>query len=380
MLRKKIMIVFGTRPEAIKMAPLIRMIKNYSNSYQLIVCVTGQHREMLDQVLDIFCIKPDIDLGIMTPNQSLSEITSSILTNIDSILKKENPNLVLVHGDTTTTLATSLACFYNKIKVGHVEAGLRTSNIHSPFPEELNRQVASKICDFHFAPTPKSKENLVNEGIDESKIKVTGNTVIDSLFWILDRIKGSKKKQNGFNNELKNILHFPWKEKKFILVTGHRRENFGEGFSQICSAIADLAYKYPDIHIIYPVHLNPNVSKPVRSILANVKNIHLIQPLDYELFIWLMSYSYFILTDSGGIQEEAPSLGKPVLVMRNNTERPEAVSSGTVKLVGPNKSKIIKYSSLLIEDEKFYQKMSLAHNPYGDGNACIQILDFLEDS
>jgi len=380
MLRKKIMIVFGTRPEAIKMAPLIRMIKNYSNSYQLIVCVTGQHREMLDQVLDIFCIKPDIDLGIMTPNQSLSEITSSILTNIDSILKKENPNLVLVHGDTTTTLATSLACFYNKIKVGHVEAGLRTSNIHSPFPEELNRQVASKICDFHFAPTPKSKENLVNEGIDESKIKVTGNTVIDSLFWILDRIKGSKKKQNGFNKELKNILHFPWKEKKFILVTGHRRENFGEGFSQICSAIADLAYKYPDIHIIYPVHLNPNVSKPVRSILANVKNIHLIQPLDYELFIWLMSYSYFILTDSGGIQEEAPSLGKPVLVMRNNTERPEAVSSGTVKLVGPNKSKIIKYSSLLIEDEKFYQKMSLAHNPYGDGNACIQILDFLEDS
>jgi len=380
MLRKKIMIVFGTRPEAIKMAPLIRMIKNYSNSYQLIVCVTGQHREMLDQVLDIFCIKPDIDLGIMTPNQSLSEITSSILTNIDSILKKENPNLVLVHGDTTTTLATSLACFYNKIKVGHVEAGLRTSNIHSPFPEELNRQVASKICDFHFAPTPKSKENLVNEGIDESKIKVTGNTVIDSLFWILDRIKGSKKKQNGFNKELKNILHFPWKEKKFILVTGHRRENFGEGFSQICSAIADLAYKYPDIHIIYPVHLNPNVSKPVRSILANVKNIHLIQPLDYELFIWLMSYSYFILTDSGGIQEEAPSIGKPVLVMRNNTERPEAVSSGTVKLVGPNKSKIIKYSSLLIEDEKFYQKMSLAHNPYGDGNACIQILDFLEDS
>ena len=376
--KKKIMLVFGTRPEAIKMAPLIHAIKAEPESFKLKVCVTSQHREMLDQVLDIFNIKPDIDLNLMTKNQNLSNLTSLILNKMQTVFTKHQPNIVLVHGDTTTTLATSMAAFYESISVGHVEAGLRTYNLNAPFPEEFNRQITSKITKWHFAPTKISKKNLLSDGIDKSSITITGNTVIDALNWILTRIDNDKNRQQNLNNILNAVLSFNWKNENFVLVTAHRRENFGDGFFEICSAVKELALKYPKIHFVYPVHLNPNVSRIVYRLLKGIKNIHLIKPLEYESFIYLLKHSYLVLTDSGGIQEEAPSLGKPVLVMRETTERPEAVEAGTVEIVGLNKKKIVKGVSRLLNNKNHYQKMSRAHNPYGDGLACKRIVDVLQ--
>jgi len=377
MTKKKIMLVFGTRPEAIKMAPLIHAIKAEPESFKLKVCVTSQHREMLDQVLDIFNIKPDIDLNLMTKNQNLSNLTSLILNKMQTVFTKHQPNIVLVHGDTTTTLATSMAAFYESIPVGHVEAGLRTYNLNAPFPEEFNRQITSKITKWHFAPTKLSKKNLLSEGVDKSLIKITGNTVIDALHLILKRINKNKYRQKNLNDILNSVIPFNWKNKNFILITAHRRENFGDRFLKICSALKELSVNYPKIHFVYPVHLNPNVSKIVYKLLKGIKNIHLIKPLEYEPFIYLLKHSYLVLTDSGGIQEEAPSLGKPVLVMRETTERPEAVEAGTVEIVGSNKKNIIKGVSHLLNDNKHYQKMSRAHNPYGDGLACKRIVDVL---
>ena len=372
---RKILIVFGTRPEAIKMAPLVKVL---SNKFIVKVCVTAQHREMLDQVLDIFNIKPDIDLNLMKKNQNLSNLTSLILNKLQKVFAKYQPDIVLVHGDTTTTLATSLAAFYVSISVGHVEAGLRTYNLNAPFPEEFNRQITSKITKWHFAPTKLSKINLLSEGVDKSSITITGNTVIDALNWILTRIDNNKDRQQNLNDILNAVLSFNWKNENFVLVTAHRRENFGDGFLEICSAVKELALKYPKIHFVYPVHLNPNVSKIVYKLLRGIKNIHLIKPLEYEPFIYLLKHSYLVLTDSGGIQEEAPSLGKPVLVMRETTERPEAVEAGTVEIVGSNKKKIVKGVSRLLNDKKHCQKMSLAHNPYGNGLACMRIVDVLQ--
>ena len=377
MTKKKIMLVFGTRPEAIKMAPLIHAIKAEPESFKLKVCVTSQHREMLDQVLDIFNIKPDIDLNLMTKNQNLSNLTSLILNKMQTVFTKHQPNIVLVHGDTTTTLATSMAAFYESIPVGHVEAGLRTYNLNAPFPEEFNRQITSKITKWHFAPTKLSRKNLLSEGVDKSLIKITGNTVIDALHLILKRIDKNKYRQKNLNDILNSVIPFNWKNKNFILITAHRRENFGDRFLKICSALKELSVNYPKIHFVYPVHLNPNVSKIVYKLLKGIKNIHLIKPLEYEPFIYLLKHSYLVLTDSGGIQEEAPSLGKPVLVMRETTERPEAVEAGTVEIVGSNKKNIIKGVSHLLNDNKYYQKMSRAHNPYGDGLASKRIVDVL---
>ena len=378
MTKKKIMLVFGTRPEAIKMAPLIHAIKAEPENFKLKICVTSQHREMLDQVLDIFNIKPDIDLNLMTKNQNLSNLTSLILNKMQTVFTKHQPNIVLVHGDTTTTLATSMAAFYESIPVGHVEAGLRTYNLNAPFPEEFNRQITSKITKWHFAPTKLSKKNLLSEGVDKSLIIITGNTVIDALNWILTRINNDKNRQQNLNNILNAVLSFNWKNENFVLVTAHRRENFGDGFLEICSALKELSLNYPKIHFVYPVHLNPNVSKIVYKLLKGIKNIYLIKPLEYEPFIYLLKHSYLVLTDSGGIQEEAPSLGKPVLVMRDTTERPEAVDAGTVEIVGSNQKKIVKGVSRLLNNKNHYQKMSRAHNPYGDGLACKRIVDVLQ--
>jgi UDP-N-acetylglucosamine 2-epimerase (non-hydrolysing) len=380
---KKFLVVFGTRPEAIKMAPviteLVKSEKVKSEKWEVKVCVTAQHREMLDQVLEIFDIKPDYDLDIMKPNQDLYDITSNILLKMKDVLNDFKPDLVLVHGDTTTTFATTLAAFYQKIDVGHIEAGLRTGNIYSPWPEEANRKLTAALAKYHFAPTNTAKENLLREGIKEENIIVTGNTVIDALFVMLEKIESDKdlknriiKKLSSYFNSQLSILNF-----QFILVTGHRRENFGEGFLNICNALKEIAINNPDINIIYPVHLNPNVQKPVNKILRGIKNIYLIEPLEYPEFVYLMSKSYLILTDSGGIQEEAPSLGKPVLVMRDTTERPEAIKAGTVKLVGTNKDKIINEVEKLLNDRNEYDKMSKAHNPYGDGKASQKICDFL---
>ena len=375
--KKRIMVVFGTRPEAIKMAPLIHTLKAEPNQFELIVCVTSQHRQMLDQVLNIFNIKPDIDLNLMKKNQNLSNLTSLILDKMQKIFTKYQPDIVLVHGDTTTTLATSIAAFYSSIPVGHIEAGLRTYDFKAPFPEEFNRQITGKITKWHFAPTKLSQKNLLSEGVNKSSIKVTGNTVIDALHWILNRADKDKERRKNIENILNNSLAFNWQNKNFVLVTAHRRENFGDGFSKICSAIKELASKFPKIHFVYPVHLNPNVSKPVNKVLEGFDNIHLIQPLEYEPFVYLLKYSYLVLTDSGGIQEEAPSIGKPVLVMREITERPEAVDAGTVKIVGLNQRRIIDGVSRLLNDKKHYQMMSRAHNPYGDGLACQRIVDVL---
>lgn len=377
MIKKKIMIVFGTRPEAIKMAPLVNALKAEPDQFELKVCVTSQHREMLDQVLDIFNIKPDIDLNLMKKDQNLSNLTSLILNEMQKVFIKYQPDIVLIHGDTTTTLATSMAAFYLSIPVGHVEAGLRTYNLKAPFPEEFNRQIISKITKWHFAPTKLSKKNLLSEGVDKSSIIITGNTVIDALNWILTRIENDKDCQENLNDILNAVLSFNWKNENFVLVTAHRRENFGDGFLEICSALKELALKYPKIHFVYPVHPNPNVSRIVYRLLKGIKNIHLIKPLEYEPFIYLLKHSYLVLTDSGGIQEEAPSLGKPVLVMRDTTERPEAVEAGTVEIVGSNKKKIVKRVSRLLNNKKHYQKMSRAHNPYGDGLACKRIVDVL---
>jgi UDP-N-acetylglucosamine 2-epimerase (non-hydrolysing) len=364
---KKIFFIFGTRPEAIKMASVIKEFQKHNTIFDVKICVTAQHREMLDQILNLFEIKPDFDLNIMKPNQDLYDITSNVLLSLKSIFKKEKPDLIFVQGDTTTTFAASLAAFYQKIPVAHIEAGLRTDNIYSPFPEEINRQLTSRIASYHFAPTITAKNNLLREGISENKIFVTGNTVIDALLFVAKKIRNKKIIIDGYEI----------KERKFILVTGHRRENFGEGFLNICQALREIAVSNPEIDIVYPVHLNPNVQKPVYKILNGIPNIYLIKPLDYEKFVYLMSKCFFILTDSGGIQEEAPSLGKPVLVMRDTTERPEAVKAGTAKLVGANKTRIVKGVQELINNKKEYERMSKAHNPYGDGKASKLILEFI---
>jgi len=375
---KKILIVFGTRPEAIKMAPLVKEFQKDIENFETKICVTAQHREMLDQVLDLFQITPDYDLNIMKPGQDLYDITSNILLKIKPVLEGFNPDVVLVHGDTATTFATSLAAYYQKIKIGHVEAGLRTGNLYSPWPEEGNRRLTGVLTDYHFSPTETSKQNLLNEGVDESKIIVTGNTVIDALQLVVNKIDSNEHLRSKIE---KTIIKSGFKEldSKFILVTGHRRENFGQGFLNICEALKVLAKNNPDINILYPVHLNPNVRKPVNELLSNVSNIKLVEPFQYEEFIYLMSRSYLILTDSGGIQEEAPSLGKPVLVMRDTTERPEAVEAGTVKLVGSDQSNIVKEVQNLLDDSSEYQRMSKAHNPYGNGNASKKILKILRD-
>jgi len=375
---KKILIVFGTRPEAIKMAPLVKEFQKDVLNFDTKVCVTAQHREMLDQVLDLFQIIPDYDLNIMKPGQDLYDITSNILLKIKPVLEGFNPDVVLVHGDTATTFATSLAAYYQKIKIGHVEAGLRTGDLYSPWPEEGNRRLTGTLTDYHFAPTENSQQNLLNESLDESSIFITGNTVIDALQLVINRIDTDKTLKLKIK---KTITQSGFKElnSKFILVTGHRRENFGQGFLNICEALKVLAKNNPDINILYPVHLNPNVRKPVNELLSNVENIKLVEPFQYEEFVYLMSQSYLILTDSGGIQEEAPSLGKPVLVMRDTTERPEAVEAGTVKLVGSNRDNIIKEVQNLLNDSIEYQRMSRAHNPYGNGNASNNIVNILRD-
>ncbi|GGD34994.1 UDP-N-acetyl glucosamine 2-epimerase [Malaciobacter pacificus] len=375
---KKVLLVFGTRPEAIKMAPLVKAFEEES-SIESKVCVTAQHREMLDQVLEMFDIKPDYDLNIMKPGQDLFDVTSNVLLGLKEVLNDFNPDVVLVHGDTTTTSASSLAAFYNKIKVGHVEAGLRTGDLYSPWPEEANRQITGVLANYHFAPTTTSQNNLLKENKDPKNIIVTGNTVIDALFLALDKIEKNEELKTKIVNSINSQYELK-ENKKLILVTGHRRENFGDGFINICEALKTLAINNPDVDIVYPVHLNPNVQKPVKEILSDTKNVFLIEPLQYEQFIYMMNKSYFIITDSGGIQEEAPSLGKPVLVMRDTTERPEAVEAGTVKLVGTNKETIIKEAQNLIDNEEEYNKMSKAHNPYGDGKACERIVNFIKET
>ncbi len=374
----KVMLVFGTRPEAIKMAPLVKKFEA-SEDFETIVCVTAQHREMLDQVLSLFEITPDYDLDIMKPGQDLYEVTSNILLGLKPILQESKPDIVLVHGDTATTMATSIAAFYSRIAVGHVEAGLRTNNIYSPWPEEGNRQVTGRLTTYHFAPTEESRANLLKENVDVENVIVTGNTVIDALLSVVSKIRGDGALKSNIENLIAKKGYKIDSNRRMILVTGHRRENFGEGFLNICKALKSLANEYKDVDIVYPVHLNPNVQKPVREILANVDNIYLIEPLDYEPFVYLMDRSYFILTDSGGIQEEAPSLGKPVLVMRDTTERPEAVRAGTVKLVGTDQDLIIKESKKLLDSDEAYTQMARSHNPYGDGKACERIVEYLND-
>ena len=373
------MMVFGTRPEAITMAPLCKALKAEPSDFETIVCITAQHRKMLDQVLEAFDINADLDLDLMSADQDLFDITSLVLLKMREALQKFNPDLVLVHGDTSTAFATSTACFYLNIPVWHVEAGLRTYDIYSPFPEEFNRQVISKVAEMHLAPTKGAEDNLLKEGVKKSRILVTGNTVIDSLLMTLSEIDSNLIKKEKISQDLKKILPFDWIQDRFILITGHRRENFGEGFQEICQSILELALKYPDVHFVYPVHLNPNVQVPVKKLLGKTDNIHLIEPLSYEPFIYLLKYCYLVMTDSGGIQEEAPSLGKPVLVLRNITERPEAVDAGTVLLVGTNKKVIIENVSELLEDVNSYERMANAHNPYGDGKACDRIVSALKE-
>jgi UDP-N-acetylglucosamine 2-epimerase (non-hydrolysing) len=367
---KKILFIFGTRPEAIKMAPLVKTFRQHTKLLDVRVCVTAQHREMLDQVLSFFEITPDYDLNLMRPGQNLFQLTADVIVELKPILEEFRPDTVFVHGDTTTSSAAALAAFYAGAKVAHVEAGLRTYNKYAPFPEEMNRQITSRITDYHFAPTETAKQNLLQEGINENSITVTGNTVIDALLWAQEKLKNY---DDGEIQELKSIVD---STKKLILVTGHRRENFGEGFLNICKAIKQVAETHSDIQIIYPVHLNPNVQRPVYELLSGLPNIKLISPLAYPAFVWLMSKSYLILTDSGGVQEEAPSLGKPVLVMRETTERPEALIAGTVKMVGTDTEKIVASITELLNNNSFYQQMSQAHNPYGDGSTCINIVEF----
>lgn len=372
-MKKKNLIIFGTRPEAIKMAPLIKAFKKENQDFVTKVCITAQHREMLDQVLDFFEITPDYDLDLMKPNQNLYTLTADIISNLKPVLDDFKPDYVYVHGDTTTTMAASIAAFYSGAIVCHIEAGLRTYNKRSPFPEEINRSVAGRISDFHFSPTQTSRKNLINENIKEESILVTGNTVIDALEF-------SNKKVNSkdySDNEIEKLKTIIKPSKKIILVTGHRRENHGQGFINICSALKEIAINNKDTQIIYPVHLNPNVQKPVYELLKDVSNIDLIKPLSYPAFVWLMNRSYLIITDSGGVQEEAPSLGKPVLVMRDTTERPEAVDAGTVLLVGTDKNKIVKQTTILLNNKDSYKSMSRLHNPYGDGTACQKIVEFI---
>lgn len=368
----KILTVFGTRPEAIKMAPLVKEFDNYP-SIDSKVCVTGQHREMLDQVLNLFSINPDFDLNIMQPNQTLNDITAHIVSGLKPILQKFKPDVVLVHGDTTTTFAASLAAFYEQINVGHVEAGLRTGNIYSPWPEEANRKLTTTIAKYHFAPTEASRNNLIKEGVPNNNIAVTGNTVIDALYWVRNRYT----KDRTILKNLESMFNYLNPRKKLILVTGHRRESFGGGFERICESLLQIATEHKDVEIVYPVHLNPNVQEPVKNLISNINNIFLIEPQQYLPFCYLMDRAHIILTDSGGIQEEAPSLGKPVLVMRENTERPEALRAGTVKLVGTSVELIKKQVDLLLTNSKEYEVMSKAKNPYGNGTACKSITEFL---
>ena len=381
---KKVMLVFGTRPEAIKMAPLVKEFQKQPKRVETVVCVTGQHREMLDQVLKIFDIKPDYDLNIMKQGHDLYDVTARVLTGMRDVLKEVKPDVVLVHGDTTTSTAAALAAFYQQIPVGHVEAGLRTHNIYSPWPEEMNRLLTGRLATYHFSPTPLSRNNLIKESVDDRNIIITGNTVIDALYWVVDKIKNNKE----LDNELEDILSKAGYDvnrlnngKKLVLITGHRRENFGDGFINMCTAIKDLTVKYPDLDFVYPMHLNPNVRKPIHEVfgenLSGLKNMFFIEPLEYLSFVYLMEKSSIVLTDSGGIQEEAPGLGKPVLVMRDTTERPEALDAGTVKLVGTDYNKIVNEVSSLIDDKAAYEKMSKAVNPYGDGLACGRIVNAL---
>ena len=390
---KKIMLVFGTRPEAIKMAPLVKEFQKHPDKFETIVCVTGQHREMLDQVLRIFEITPNFDLNIMKQGQDLYDVTARVLTGMRDVLKETHPDLVLVHGDTTTSTSAALAAFYQQIPVGHVEAGLRTHNIYSPWPEEMNRQLTGRLATYHFAPTPLSKQNLLAEGVDEKHILVTGNTVIDALYMVVDKIKSDK----ALDAELEATLNQAGYDvnrlnegRRLVLITGHRRENFGEGFIHICNAIRDLVQKYPEVDFVYPMHLNPNVRKPIHEIFTGMDalsmgagwgeaaNMFFIEPLEYLSFVYLMEKSTLVLTDSGGIQEEAPGLGKPVLVMRDTTERPEALEAGTVKLVGTDYDKIVHEVSVLLDDAAQYEHMSKAVNPYGDGKACERIVHCLD--
>lgn len=368
----KVLTVFGTRPEAIKMAPLVLSLAK-DERFESKVCVTAQHREMLDQVLELFEIVPDYDLDLMLPGQTLPELTARILQNVTPVLTSFTPDVVLVHGDTATTFATSLAAYYQQIDIGHVEAGLRTGNIYSPWPEEANRKLTGALAKYHFVPTPNSKENLLKESVPESGICTTGNTVIDALMLIQDKLK----RDHELKASLEKQFSFIDTNKELVLITGHRRENFGGGFERICEALNILAKRFPNVQFCYPVHLNPNVKEPVNRLLADLDNVFLIEPQEYIQFVYLMSQSYLILTDSGGIQEEAPSLGKPVLVMRDTTERPEAVEAGTVRLVGTDVNKIVDTVSRLFEDSDFYNQMSFAHNPYGDGKACERILSEL---
>ena len=370
---KKILLVFGTRPEAIKMAPLVKALQKDTEHFETRVCVTAQHRQMLDQVLEVFGITPEYDLNIMAPNQDLYDITAKVLLGLREVLKDFRPDTVLVHGDTTTSMAASLAAFYMQIPVGHVEAGLRTYNMLSPWPEEMNRQVTDRICTYYFAPTEQSRANLLQENIDAKKIFITGNTVIDALLMAVDIISTTAGVKEKMAKELQE-KGYTVGDREYILVTGHRRENFGDGFLHICKAIKELAALYPEMDIVYPVHLNPNVQKPVYELLSGLSNVYLISPLDYLPFIYAMQHSTLLLTDSGGVQEEAPSLGKPVLVMRDTTERPEAVEAGTVKLVGTNAEAIVSNVTALLLDKEMYKRMSETHNPYGDGQACERII------
>ncbi len=381
---KKILIVFGTRPEAIKMAPLVKEFQANKKHFLTKICVTAQHREMLDQVLEIFEIKPDYDLNIMKSGQDLYDISARILTEIKSVLQDFTPDIVFVHGDTTTSSMAALAAFYSQIAVAHVEAGLRTNNIYSPWPEEINRQITGRISTYHFAPTELSKQNLLKENVHHSNIDVTGNTVIDALNLIIDKINKDSSLSLSLANKIKELGYknadkLSQSQKKIILITGHRRENFGKGFINIFEAIKELALKNPEVDLIYPVHLNPNVRKPVNEILNDISNVYLLEPLEYLPFIYLMQKSYLILTDSGGVQEEAPSLGKPVLVMRDTTERPEAVEAGTVILVGTNKEKIVAELEDLLHNEIRFNAMSKLHNPYGDGEASKRIVEFIKN-
>ena len=381
---RKVLLVFGTRPEAIKMAPLVMELQKQKERIETVVCVTGQHREMLDQVLEIFDIKPDYDLNIMKRGQDLYDVTARVLTGMREVLKEIKPDIVLVHGDTTTSTAAALAAFYQQIPVGHVEAGLRTHNIYSPWPEEMNRLLTGRLATYHFSPTPLSRNNLIKESINDRNIIVTGNTVIDALYWVVGKIKNNKE----LDNELESVLSKAGYDvnrldngKKLVLITGHRRENFGDGFINMCTAIKDLTIKHPNVDFVYPMHLNPNVRKPIHEVfgedLSGLKNMFFIEPLEYLSFVYLMEKSSIVLTDSGGIQEEAPGLGKPVLVMRDTTERPEALNAGTVKLVGTDYNKIVNEVSSLIDDKAAYEKMSKAVNPYGDGLACGRIVNAL---
>ena len=381
---RKVLLVFGTRPEAIKMAPLVMELQKQKERIETVVCVTGQHREMLDQVLEIFDIKPDYDLNIMKRGQDLYDVTARVLTGMREVLKEIKPDIVLVHGDTTTSTAAALAAFYQQIPVGHVEAGLRTHNIYSPWPEEMNRLLTGRLATYHLSPTPLSRNNLIKESINDRNIIVTGNTVIDALYWVVDKIKNNKE----LDNELESVLSKAGYDvnrldngKKLVLITGHRRENFGDGFINMCTAIKDLTIKHPNVDFVYPMHLNPNVRKPIHEVfgedLSGLKNMFFIEPLEYLSFVYLMEKSSIVLTDSGGIQEEAPGLGKPVLVMRDTTERPEALNAGTVKLVGTDYNKIVNEVSSLIDDKAAYEKMSKAVNPYGDGLACGRIVNAL---